>query len=123
MKTVFIVDDSSTARVSIDFALTDAGYKVEQAEDGAQGLEKIKSYPGDIALFIFDINMPNMDGYTLTKKVRELAAFAFTPILFLTTESSESKIQQGKEAGASGWIVKPFEPEKLISTVNRFIGD
>ncbi len=123
MKTIFAVDDSPTARASIEYTLTKAGYKVELAEDGVIALNKIPTCSDPIDVFLFDVNMPNMDGITLIKKVRELDAFKFTPILFLTTESQESKKMEGKAAGASGWIVKPFEPETLISIIERFAGE
>ncbi len=123
MKTVFAVDDSPTARASIEYTLAKAGYHVEMAEDGVIALNKISGFSGEIDIFLFDVNMPNMDGITLIKKVREIKNFKFTPILFLTTESQESKKMEGKNAGASGWIVKPFEPEQLISLINRFTGE
>ena len=123
MKTIFAVDDSPTARASIEYTLTKAGYKVELAEDGVKALEKIPQCTDPIEVFLFDVNMPNMDGITLIKKVRELDDFKFTPILFLTTESQESKKMEGKSAGASGWIVKPFEPDQLVSLIKRFAGE
>lgn len=122
MKTVFAVDDSPTARASVQFTLSKAGFNVEMAEDGVIALDKITTYSDQIDLFLFDINMPNMDGITLIKKVRELENHKFTPILFLTTESQESKKMEGKAAGASGWIVKPFEPGQLVSVISRFTG-
>ncbi len=123
MKTIFVVDDSPTARASIQYTLEKGGYKVELAEDGVIALDKVKSYGGTIDVFLFDVNMPNMDGITLIKKVRELPSFKFTPILFLTTESQESKKMEGKNAGASGWIVKPFDPEQLVGLMKRFTGE
>lgn len=122
MKTIFAVDDSPTARASIDYTLSKAGFKVVLAEDGVKALQKIPE-TADIDIFLFDVNMPNMDGITLIKEVRKLADHRFTPILFLTTESQESKKMEGKAAGASGWIVKPFEPEQLIAVIKRFAGD
>lgn len=123
MKTIFAVDDSPTARASIEYTLTKAGFKVVLAEDGLIALNKIKTFTENIDVFLFDVNMPNMDGITLIKKVRELDDHKFTPILFLTTESQESKKMEGKSAGASGWIVKPFEPEQLIAVIKRFAGE
>ncbi|MBI9109481.1 MAG: response regulator [Spirochaetales bacterium] len=123
MKTVFAVDDSPTARASIEYTLSKGGYHVELAEDGVIALDKINGYSKPIDVFLFDVNMPNMDGITLIKRVREIAEFKFTPILFLTTESQESKKMEGKTAGASGWVVKPFEPEQLISLIKRFTGE
>ncbi len=123
MKTVFAVDDSPTARASIEYTLSKAGFRVELAEDGVIALDKIPTCSNQIDVFLFDVNMPNMDGITLIREVRKLEDFKFTPILFLTTESQESKKMEGKSAGASGWIVKPFEPEQLISLIKRFAGE
>ncbi len=120
MKTIFAVDDSATARASLKYTLTKASYNVELAEDGLIALNKIKSYENKIDAFLFDINMPNMDGISLIKEVRQISKYKFTPILFLTTESQESKKMEGKKAGATGWIVKPFEPEALTSILERF---
>jgi two-component system chemotaxis response regulator CheY len=123
MKYIMIVDDSPTIRTSVEYTIKDEGYAIEQAENGADALEKIKSLHerGDeIALCIVDINMPVMDGITFVKEFRTVDRF--TPILILTTESEEAKIKAGKEAGASGWIVKPFKPEGLVEVVNKLIG-
>ncbi len=122
MKTIFAVDDSATARASISYTLKNNGYQVELAVDGMDALKQLDSFNGKIDLFLFDVNMPNMDGITLIKEVRKLSKFKFTPIIFLTTESQESKKMEGKDAGASGWIVKPFEPETFLSVVKRFTG-
>ena len=123
MKTIFAVDDSPTARASIEFTLTKAGYNVKMAEDGIMALEKIPDCSNNIDVFLFDINMPNMDGITLIKKVRAIDDYKYTPILFLTTESQESKKMEGKSAGASGWIVKPYDANQLISIIKRFAGE
>ncbi len=120
MKTIFAVDDSATARASIQYTLKKEGYNVELAIDGVDALNKIKQFTGKVDVFLFDVNMPNMDGITLIKEVRKLSNYKFTPILFLTTESQESKKMEGKAAGASGWIVKPFEPAMFISLIKRF---
>jgi len=122
MKTIFAVDDSPTARASIEYTLSKAGFKVVLAEDGVKALEQIPSTTG-IDVFLFDVNMPNMDGITLIKEVRKLSDHKFTPILFLTTESQESKKMEGKAAGASGWVVKPFDPEQLVAVITRFAGE
>ena len=122
MKTIFAVDDSPTARASIEYTLKKGGFGVYLAVDGIDALDKLKPLP-KIDVFLLDINMPNMDGITLIKKVREIHEYKFTPILFLTTESQESKKMEGKAAGASGWIVKPFEPEALINIMQRFTGE
>ena len=123
MKTIMAVDDSPTARASIEYTLSKGGFNVEMAEDGVLALDKINKYSGQIDIFLFDVNMPNMDGITLIKEVRKIPKYKFTPILFLTTESQESKKMEGKNAGASGWIVKPFEPEQLVSLMKRFAGN
>lgn len=122
MKTIFAVDDSPTARASIEYTLSKAGFKVVLAEDGVKALEKIPATE-QIDVFLFDVNMPNMDGITLIKEVRKLNDHKFTPILFLTTESQESKKMEGKAAGASGWVVKPFDPEQLVAVISRFAGE
>ena len=123
MSTVLVVDDSATLRTSVEFTLTEAGYRVMGAADGAAGLELLRSYEGredEIGMILTDINMPNMDGITFIKEVKK-TSFRYTPILVLTTESQESKKLEGKEAGASGWLVKPFESEQLLSVVGRFV--
>lgn len=122
MKTIFAVDDSPTARASIEYTLKKEGFNVELAVDGVDALDKIGKFNEKIDVFLFDVNMPNMDGITLIKRVRELANHKFTPILFLTTESQESKKMEGKAAGASGWIVKPFDPNSFIALIKRFTG-
>ncbi|MBA7527812.1 Chemotaxis protein CheY [subsurface metagenome] len=122
-KKILIVDDSSTLRASVEFTLIEHGYEVVQAGDGVEGLEVLKGFGGkesEIGMIIADINMPNMDGITYIKEVKK-TAFKFTPILVLTTESQESKKIEGKEAGASGWLVKPFKPEQLIAVVSKFV--
>jgi two-component system, chemotaxis family, chemotaxis protein CheY len=116
-KTILAVDDSKTMRDMVSFTLKGAGYTVEEAVDGKDGLSKAggKSY----SLVITDINMPNMDGIALIKELRKIGAYKSTPILVLTTESEESKRTAGKDAGATGWIVKPFNPEKLVQVVQK----
>jgi len=123
-KTVLIVDDSSTLRASVEFTLTEAGYDVVQAADGAEGLAALKKFEGresDVGIIITDINMPNMDGISFIKEVKK-TSFKFLPILVLTTESQDSRKMEGKEAGASGWLVKPFKPEQLTGVVAKFLG-
>jgi two-component system chemotaxis response regulator CheY len=122
-KVVLIVDDSSTLRASVDFTLVEAGYQVVQAEDGAAALSVLKGYEGkesELGMIITDINMPNMDGISFIKEVKK-TAFKFVPILILTTESQDSRKMEGKEAGASGWLVKPFKPEQLTGVVSKFL--
>ncbi|MCP4133594.1 MAG: response regulator [bacterium] len=121
-KYILIIDDSPTIRISVEFAIKKTGMPAEQAENGIEALDKVKTIKGngdDLALIICDINMPQMDGITFIKEFRK--DDKFTPIVVLTTESEDSKIKEGKEAGASGWIVKPFQPNDLLGVVERFI--
>jgi two-component system chemotaxis response regulator CheY len=119
-KVVLTVDDSKTMRNMLLLALTDAGYTVVQAEDGVQGTEVLGNSSG-IDVIITDINMPRMDGFGFIDHVRKQRADRSTPILVLTTESDEEKKQRARQAGATGWIVKPFDPAKLIAAVRRVL--
>ncbi|MBH0201233.1 MAG: response regulator [Nitrospira sp.] len=121
-KTALIVDDSRTMRQMVAFTLTNAGFTVIEAEDGKDAVNKV-STAGDVKLDIVvtDLNMPEMDGITLIKELRKLTSFKFTPILMLTTESAMEKKKEGKEAGATGWIVKPFNPEVLLKTIAKVL--
>jgi len=122
-KTILIVDDSATLRASVNFVLTDAGYEVIQAKDGSEGIEKLEECSRSerkINMIISDINMPVMDGITFIKEVKK-GDFRFVPILILTTESENAKKMEGKAAGASGWLVKPFKPEQLLWVVKKFV--
>ena len=116
---ILLVDDSVSMREMVGFTLKGAGYAVSQAEDGVEALKFAQGSTVD--LVITDINMPNMDGITLIKELRGLPAYKFIPILTLTTENSAEKKQLGKIAGATGWIVKPFDPDHLLSTVKRVL--
>ena len=118
-KTILIVDDSASMRQLVTFALKDAGYDVIAAVDGKDALGKLNGTKVDIV--VTDLNMPNMDGITLIKQLRSSATNKFTPVVMLTTESQESRKQEGRTAGASGWIVKPFTPEKLIEVIKKFV--
>jgi len=120
MPVIMTVDDAASMRQMVSFTLTDAGHTVLQAEDGVDALEKAKG--AQVEAFIVDINMPRMDGITLVKELRALPSYKFTPILMLTTESQESKRQEGKAAGATGWLVKPFNPEQLLSVIKKVLG-
>ena len=120
MGKILAVDDSASMRQMVSFTLKGAGYDVEQATDGVEALELAKSDQFDLVLS--DVNMPNMDGLTLTKELRSLPEYRFTPILVLTTEAGGDKKQEGKSAGATGWIVKPFNPDQLLNTVKRVMG-
>ena len=122
MKHIMVIDDSTTIRTSVEFALNDLGYPLDHAENGSDALEKLKAIKGkgeDVALCIVDINMPVMDGITFISEFRRLDRF--TPVLVLTTESEQQKIQAGKEAGASGWIIKPFRNEDMMNVVQKMI--
>lgn len=119
MTDILVVDDSLSMRHMVSLTLTEANYNVTVAEDGVQGLERARKAGFD--LVITDVNMPNMDGLTLVKEIRGLPNYKYTPLLVLTTESSAEKKAQGKAAGATGWIVKPFDPDKLLKLVSRVI--
>lgn len=119
MANILVVDDSNSIRDMLSFTLKSANYEVVEAVDGIDGLDKAKE--ASFELVITDVNMPNMDGITLCKELRKLAQFKFVPILILTTESSAEMKTKGKEAGATGWLVKPFNPDKLIATIKRVI--
>ncbi len=122
-KRILIVDDSATLRASVNFVLTDAGYSVLQAKNGEEGLkilDNTKVTDSKIDMIISDINMPGMDGITFVKEVKK-GDFRFIPILILTTESENAKKMEGKAAGASGWLVKPFKPEQLLWVVKKFV--
>ena len=114
---ILTVDDSASIRLTTRIALTNAGYTVTEAVDGLDGIAKLKS--GQFDLIITDLNMPNMDGISLIKNVRSGSAHRGVPILILTTESDGTKKADGKAAGATGWLVKPFSPEKLIELIQR----
>ncbi|MBV8464405.1 MAG: response regulator [Burkholderiales bacterium] len=120
MKTILTVDDSPSIRQMVSFTLKNAGYEVVEAGDGNAGLSQAKSKTCD--LVITDQNMPGMDGLTLIRALRGLPEYRSKPILMLTTESSDEMKSQGKAAGATGWIVKPFNPQTLTDVVRRLIG-
>ena len=120
MATILTVDDTASMRQMISFTLNSVGHEVIQASDGKEALKMLEGRKVD--LVIADINMPNMDGITLLKSLRALADYKFTPVLMLTTESQDEKRQQGKVAGATGWIVKPFNPEQLLTVVKKVLG-
>ena len=118
-KTVLIVDDSASMRQLIAFTIKDAGYDVLLAENGRDALEKMS--PVKIDMVITDLNMPEMDGITFIRELRGKADYQFVPIIMLTTEAQEAKKQEGRAAGASGWIVKPFSPSQLMDVVKKFV--
>ena len=117
-KTILAVDDSVTMLQTISIALENEGHKVLTAIDGAEGLEVLQ-LGEKVHVIITDVNMPNMDGITFTREVRKLPKFKFTPIIMLTTESQMAQKGEGKEAGATGWIVKPFTPEQLVAVIRK----
>ena len=119
-RSILAVDDSVSIRKSISFILGQEGFEVVEAENGSDGLNKSKGEK--FGLIITDINMPIMDGIQFIKELRSTAEHKFTPIIVLTTENQDSKMQEGKAAGATGWIVKPFSSEKLIAVVKKIIG-
>jgi two-component system chemotaxis response regulator CheY len=119
-KRIMTVDDSASVRQMVSFTLRQAGYEVLEAVDGKDALSKLDGNP--VHMVITDLNMPNLDGIGLIKGVRSRAAYKFIPIIMLTTESQESKKLEGKQAGATGWIVKPFKPEQLVSVTKRVLG-
>ena len=119
-KSILAVDDSGSLRQMVAFSLKAAGYDVVQAVDGQDGLDKAKAKTVDLVLT--DQNMPIMDGLTLIKNLRELGSYKTVPILMLTTESSDEMKAKGKAAGANGWLVKPFDPKRLIEVVQKVIG-
>jgi two-component system chemotaxis response regulator CheY len=119
MHSILAVDDSASMRQMVTFTLKSAGYNVVEAVDGQDAYEKAIGRSFDLVLT--DQNMPRMDGISLTKKLRETAQFKSTPILMLTTESSDQMKQAGRAAGATGWLVKPFDPNKLIEVIQKVI--
>ncbi|MCA1906442.1 MAG: response regulator [Desulfarculus sp.] len=121
-KLIVIVDDSATLRMSVEMTLKGAGYEVAQAQNGREGLDLLQRLAAanrQPAMIISDVNMPVMDGITFIKEVKQ-TPFRYLPILVLTTEREDSKKLEGKRAGASGWLVKPFKPETLLAVVHKF---
>jgi two-component system chemotaxis response regulator CheY len=119
VKTVMTVDDSASLRQMVSVVLRGGGYEVVEAVDGLDALSKLSGQ--DMALFLSDINMPKMDGIELTRKLRAMPQYRFVPIVLLTTESHPEKKQEGKSAGATAWIVKPFNPDQLLAVVKKVV--
>ncbi len=119
MKKILAVDDSASMRQMVGFTLKTAGFDVTEACNGDEALTQAKSQ--DYDLVISDVNMPVVDGITLIRNLRSLPNYKFTPLLMLTTESGSDKKQEGRSAGATGWIVKPFNPDQLLATVNKVL--
>lgn len=120
MTRILAVDDSAAMRQMVGATLKGGGYDVVVAADGAQALEWARHETAD--LVITDINMPGMDGITLVRELRRLEAYRLTPLLVLTTEAGTDRKMEGKAAGATGWIVKPFNPERLLATIAKVLG-
>ncbi len=116
-KTILIVDDSASIRQVVGIALRGSGYDVIEACDGKDALEKMAGQK--INLIISDVNMPNMDGITFIKEVKQNATYKFTPVIMLTTESGQDKMAEGKAAGAKAWVVKPFQPPQMLDAVAK----
>jgi len=117
---ILSVDDSKSMRQLVRFTLQKEGYQVVEAGDGREALTRVKQF--QVNMVITDLNMPNMDGIELIRALRGDPAFKFVPIVMLTTENTADKKDAGKNAGATGWIVKPFKPEQLIAVVKRLLG-
>jgi len=123
-KKILVVDDSATLRASVNYTLKSAGFETINAVNGADGLEKLTEahkHGDQIGMIISDINMPVMTGIDLLRSLRKLPQYKFTPIVLVTTESQAEKKKEGKAAGATGWIVKPFEPEQLLAVVTKVL--
>ena len=121
MSRVLAVDDSASMRQMVSFTLASAGYQVAEAPDGQAALAMAQKEK--FSLVLADVNMPNMDGIMLVAHLRTLPAYRLTPLLLLTTESSAERKQQGKQAGATGWMLKPFNPPQLLATLERVLGN
>ena len=121
-KTALIVDDSTSMRQMVGFTLRGAGFQVIEGSNGQEAMDKLASAPGGkVDIIITDLNMPVMDGLTFIRQARLRPVLRFTPILMLTTESQESRKAEGKAAGATGWIVKPFHPEQLLKVIEKVL--
>ncbi len=119
-KIIMTVDDSASIRQMVSFTLKQAGYEVLEAVDGKDALGKLDG--AGVNMVLTDLNMPNMDGIELIRSIRANPASKFIPIVLLTTESQADKKQEGKAAGATGWIVKPFKPDQLLAVVKKVLG-
>lgn len=118
-RTIMIIDDSASIRQVVSMTLTKAGYEVLEAEDGQDALNKLQE--NKVNLIICDVNMPNMDGITFLKSLKQLPNHKFTPVIMLTTESQQSLKMEGKMAGAKAWMVKPFKPEQMLEAISKLI--
>jgi two-component system chemotaxis response regulator CheY len=118
-KTIMVVDDSASLRQVVGIALRGAGYEVIEGADGKDALSKLTGQK--VHLIISDVIMPNMDGISFVKALKQLPAYKFTPVIMLTTESQEAKKAEGQAAGAKAWVVKPFSPEVMLNAVQKLI--
>ena len=118
-RTILVVDDSATIRQMVSFTLKGAGFSIVEAGDGQEGLERLGAQR--MELIITDLNMPLLEGIGFVRALRAQPASKYTPVLMLTTESQESKRQEGRAAGATGWVVKPFHPDKLLQVVGKVL--
>jgi two-component system chemotaxis response regulator CheY len=119
-KTIMVVDDSTSIRQMVTFTIKNSGYDVVEAVDGQDALAKMSEQP--VNMVVTDLNMPNLDGIGLIKNIRLDPAHKYIPVVMLTTESQEEKKQEGRQAGATGWIVKPFKPDQLIAVIRKVLG-
>jgi two-component system, chemotaxis family, chemotaxis protein CheY len=120
MAKILAVDDSASMRSMVAFTLRGAGHDVEEADNGENAVNAAKAQQFDLVLA--DVNMPVMDGISMVRELRAMGGYAGVPILMLTTESDTNKKMEGKAAGATGWLVKPFDPDQLLATVARVLG-
>ena len=119
-RTIMTVDDSVSVRMMVGFSLKEAGFEIVEAVNGIDALSKLDEH--EISMVVADVNMPEMDGIEFVRKMRQHPRHKFTPVVMLTTESHESIKNKGKEAGATGWIVKPFKPDQLLGVVRKVLG-
>jgi two-component system, chemotaxis family, chemotaxis protein CheY len=120
MAKILAVDDSAAIRQMVGIALTGAGHQVEQATDGCEALQKAEA--GKFDLVITDVHMPGMDGITLVRELRDRDTYKYVPLLVLTTDATTERKRAGKAAGATGWLVKPFNPDRLLATIAKVLG-
>ena len=118
-KRILTIDDSKTIRDMLSLTLSEAGFEVLQAVDGEDGIDVLEKQSDRVDVVITDINMPKMDGYGVIRHIRQQQRYNGMPVLVLTTESEKDKRNVAREAGATGWMVKPFDPERLIATINK----
>jgi two-component system chemotaxis response regulator CheY len=119
MKTVMTIDDSASVRKMVSYTLKGVGYEVVEAADGVEALDKLGET--EVNVLVVDVNMPRMGGIEFVHKVRQIPGHVSTPVIMLTTESAEGSIEEGKAAGASAWMVKPFSPEQLVEVVRKVL--